>query len=155
MASCGIPMPARFSRLNEGRLPVLRFRHWLRFLAAALTTLALGGFLGGCATMVEYGTLPPTDKLKQLTPGVSTGNDVIRALGEPRGKGMVHLAVPTGRDVAHLSALSGKRTLWLYEYTRAEGNQMHLKILLVFMDGDVYDGHLWFSSVGIMFEEEK
>lgn len=143
MASCGIPtLPAR-SRQSEGHSVMSRFTRWRGLVAVPLTVLGLGGLLGGCASTVEYGTPPPTDRLNQLAPGASSGSDVIRILGEPRGRGMLHLAMP-----------DAKRTLWLYEYTRADDTAISLKILLVLMDGDVYDGHLWFSSVG-MLEKDK
>jgi hypothetical protein len=120
---------------------LFRIRRWLGFFAAALIVLTLAGLLGGCATTVEYGTLPPTSKLKQLTPGVTSSSDVIRILGEPQGKGVLHLA-------GH----AGQRTIWSYEYTRAEGAKVQLKILMVLLDGNVYDGHLWFSSVAMIEE---
>jgi hypothetical protein len=56
-------------------------------------------------------------------------------LGEPRGAG--------GGQV---SPESSPESIWLYEFTRAQGNDVSLEILLVFFDEDRYDGHLWFQS---------
>lgn len=106
--------------------------------------------LGGCAS-VTYGVAPRTDRLAQLTPGQSRSSDVLLALGEPRGRG-----------AAHLSATIPIRNVWFYEFVKSNmglyetlklsmgqtgSGSVDLKMLVVFMHGDVYDGYLWFSSV--------
>jgi outer membrane protein assembly factor BamE (lipoprotein component of BamABCDE complex) len=92
----------------------------------------------GCVTAI-YGVQPNTDRLAQLVPGESRSSDVLLALGEPRGKG-----------AAHLSPELPLRNVWYYEYVKGSGAMtmtVNLKMLIVFLQGDVYDGYLWFSSV--------
>jgi len=67
---------------------------------------------------------------------VSTEAEVRTALGEPRGNGMVR----------HSSDQGTLRTIWYYEYVQLKGDQIGLKILLVFFDNEIYDGHLWFAA---------
>jgi len=95
--------------------------------------------LVGCAPSMKFGSLPRVEQLTTLTPGVSSVDDVRRALGEPRGYGMARLAVYP------LPA-----TIWFYEYTEAAGNRMNLKFLIVFIRQDLYDGHLWFASANLI-----
>lgn len=100
--------------------------------------------LSGCATTMRAGTPPRTDRLKGLTVGVSTVQDVLRALGEPRGGGM-----------ARSSAVQEPRRILYYEYMEAEGQRVGLKLLLVFIHADRYDGHLWFSSAQLLEEARR
>jgi hypothetical protein len=60
---------------------------------------------------------------------------VLRILGPPRGYG-----------VARLPAMPNPNVLWFYEYLESDGKEADLKMLLVFFDGEMYSGHLWFSS---------
>jgi len=85
---------------------------------------------------VTYGVRPHTERLEQLKPGASTASDVLLTLGEPRGKG-----------AAHLSPGFPSRDIWLYEFTKSDGSNVDLKMLVVFMNGNSYDGYLWFSSL--------
>jgi hypothetical protein len=48
--------------------------------------------------------------------------------------------------MARLGTLPGARPMWFYELARGGGSQIELTILLVFFDGEKYDGYLWFSS---------
>lgn len=115
----------------------------MRYIAipvSPLLILAALVALSGCVT-VSYGVQPNTDRLVQLVPGKSRSSDVLLALGEPRGKG-----------AAHLSPELPLRNVWYYEYVKASGSltgkgNVDLKMLIVFLHGDVYDGYLWFSSV--------
>jgi hypothetical protein len=89
----------------------------------------------GCAQTLKAGSPPRTDQLHTLKLGDSTKADVLLALGQPQGDGMVRSAVePT------------PRTIWFYEYSEVVGKVIGLKILLVFFDQEKYDGHLWFAS---------
>jgi outer membrane protein assembly factor BamE (lipoprotein component of BamABCDE complex) len=91
----------------------------------------------GCSTPpISDGRLAPTDKLTELTVGSSGKDDVRMALGEPRGPG----ATRHGRDRPDL------RTIWYYEFVQIKGDQIGLKILLVFFDQEKYDGYLWFGA---------
>ncbi len=112
----------------------------LRLLTIGLIT---AGLLSGCATTMRVGTPPRTDRLKGLTVGVSTGEDVLRALGQPRGSG-----------AARNSSVPEPLKVYSYEYMEAEGLRIGLKLLLVFIRDDRYDGHLWFSS-GQLIEEAQ
>ncbi len=100
-----------------------------------MALIAVSLATSGCISL-KFGVSPHTERLEQLTPGVSTASDVLLGLGEPRGKG-----------AAHLSPDLPARDIWLYEYTTAKGDNINLKMLVVFMNGDVYDGYLWFSSM--------
>ena len=91
----------------------------------------------GCSTPpVSDGRPAPTNRLGSLETGVSTEAEVRTALGEPRGNGMVR----------HSSDQATLRTIWYYEYVQLKGDQIGLKILLVFFDNEIYDGHLWFAA---------
>ena len=97
-------------------------------LAAALTLT-----LAGCSTSFTYGAQPKIAELAKLQRGVSTADDVRRALGEPRGKGAVRLSI-------------GTADLWFYDYGEADSSRTLIKYLMVFMRENAYDGYLWFDS---------
>jgi hypothetical protein len=68
----------------------------------------------------------------------------------------LHLGEPRGKGAAHLSPELPLRNVWYYEYVKGSGAMtmtgempmtVDLKMLIVFLQGDVYDGYLWFSSV--------
>jgi len=111
------------------------------FIVTVMKILSVMCFfaLVGCATSLRFGSPPKVDQLTTLTPGVSTVEDVRRALGEPRGYGMARL------NVYPLPA-----TIWFYEYEEAAGSRMNLKFLIVFVRQDLYDGHLWFASANLI-----
>lgn len=115
----------------------------LRYIRAGAVEFALAGLLtlilAGCASKVVYGTPPKTDSLGTLRPEVSSAQEVKQILGEPSGRGMMRTA-----------SMSGPETVWSYEYTEGEGKQVRLKLLLVFLVEDVYQGYLWFSSIQLM-----
>lgn len=105
--------------------------------------LIMVGLLSGCATTMSVGTPPRTDRLDGLTVGVSTLEDVLLALGQPRGSG-----------AARSSSVLEPRKILSYEFMEAEGQRIGLKLLLVFILSDRYDGYLWFSS-GQLIEEAR
>ncbi len=111
--------------------------------ARALVGLTFAGLLMGCTPTVKYGSPPRTDGLENLRRGVSSMADVLLALGEPRGHGVARFP----NDPRPLK-------IWFYEYTKAKGNRIDLKILLVFFHQEWYGGHLWFSSAQSL-EEAK
>jgi hypothetical protein len=136
MATCGTPMWAR--QRHASLSSSLRPTRYIDVRVSLLLFLAAFVPLSGCVT-VSYGVQPNTDRLAQLVPGKSRSSDVLLALGEPRGKG-----------AAHLSPELPLRNVWYYEYLKASGAMtmnVDLKMLIVFLQGDVYDGYLWFSSV--------
>jgi hypothetical protein len=83
--------------------------------------------------------MPRVERLSTLKPCTSTQSDVISTLGEPRGHGKVRW-----------SADAPEQPVLFYEYAQTEGKKVRLKILLVFVDSDVYAGYLWFSSGQLM-----
>ncbi len=104
-------------------------------LSKYLVLVLLALVLGGCIT-VQYGVIPQTDRLSELSIGESRQGDVLLVLGQPRGKG-----------AANVSPEFDRRAIWFYEYVESDGKAVQLKMLLVYFIGDVYDGYLWFSSV--------
>ena len=74
---------------------------------------------------------------KALRPGVSNSKDVLAALGEPFGKGMVML------PITHETP----RTMWTYYYGEGDMKDSRFMYLFVFLDRDLYDGYMWFSSL--------
>lgn len=109
-------------------------------MTAALKVLLLVGCatLAACAQSVTFGVKPQTDRLSMLVRGRSTAADVLLALGEPRGRGAARLADQP--DAA-------RRDVLFYEFVQSSGSAVNLKMLIVFMRDNTYDGHLWFSSV--------
>lgn len=119
--------------------------------------------LTGCVT-IRYGSPPKTDRLESLKLGVSSKADVQSVLGAPRGHGMLRHSANPLQYVQKFTADPGspigltvpidsdptRRTMWFYEYQETSGGPVDLKYLLVFFLGDVYDGHLWFSSVMVL-----
>jgi len=102
----------------------------------SLIIIALLTLFAGCMTPVRYGSMPDTMALQtQITQHVSNKAEVLRVLGPPRGYGMVHL---------HM--MPNPHAIWFYEFMESDGNNIDLKMLLVFFDGEKYSGHLWFSS---------
>jgi outer membrane protein assembly factor BamE (lipoprotein component of BamABCDE complex) len=91
--------------------------------------------IAACATNAQFGSSPRLDRLATLKRGESTDADVLLALGEPRGRGM-----------ARLSARTGPRRVWLYEFRKEQKEIEQQSLLLVFLNGERFDGYLWFSS---------
>jgi hypothetical protein len=101
-----------------------------------LIAFVLGLWLVGCATPpIEDGRLPPVEELSGLVVGASSVQDVRNALGAPRGSGKV-------RHSGNVEA----RDILFYEFVQIKGDQIGLKLLLVFLKDDIYDGHLWFGA---------
>jgi hypothetical protein len=105
-------------------------------LTVAVIVFGTIAWLSGCATPpINVGTPPAVEMLSGLVVGTSTAQDVRNALGEPRGSGKVrHNTDVEARDIIY------------YEFIQLKGNQIGLKLLLVFLKDDVYDGHLWFGA---------
>ena len=85
------------------------------------------------------GRMPDTSALDSgaLAPGVSTKADVLDALGAPAGYGMTRV-----------DDLAEPRIIWYYEATKPAFSQVDIRMLLVFFDGEKYDGYLRFTSNG-------
>lgn len=106
--------------------------------------LLAAGLVAGCGTInVRVGSRPDVGALQStLRPGTSTQEQVRAALGEPYGRGR-----------AMLPWHASPRTIWSYYYEETgvalgggESDSRRI-FLFVFLDGDRYDGHLWFSSL--------
>lgn len=99
-------------------------------MGAALTLLA------ACAIpTIDFGSPPATDALGTLTPNVSTDSDVVKAIGEPEGRG-----------VAEHRPNERPRNVWFYYFVTNVGMNVEGKYLFVFLDDRKYEGYLWFSS---------
>lgn len=105
-----------------------------------IACLAVAG-LQGCASRLEIGSPPRVERLAQLTPRISTKNDVLLTIGEPRGHG-----------AARLDPTFNPQRVWLYEHTVAEGMDIKLTMLLIFFSDDIYDGYMWFADSGSLKE---
>lgn len=91
----------------------------------------------GCGAAIRFGRLPDLTPLEaKLEQGHSTRNDVLAALGEPRGRGRVCFPVH-----------DEPRDVWFYYYEEATLKDSQRIFLYVFFDHDSYDGYLWFSSI--------
>ena len=113
------------------------------FIAVLLLTIA------GISCTTQKPEIPPLNTQALTTVlerGVSTTSDVRAALGEPNGVGAA--LIPTAE---------GRREVWFYERIKVElgvaaggeqveGNEIHQEVLMVFFEGDRFEGFLWFSS---------
>lgn len=127
-----------------------------RRLAWATVGLALAlapSLLAGCASRTAVTTGPFAEARRideELRRGVSTKSDVERLLGKPNGSGASRLPLTTPREV------------WFYHNIetgdakvegRASGGGINVRVdtrqqvLLVFFDGDKFDGYMWWLAV--------
>ena len=115
-----------------------------RRLGGVLAVVAGMGLLAACSQTLRSGPPLPVTALESLRPGVSTAQDVRKALGEPQGHGGLWMAQNPHQD------------LWVYQNTDVEGMRSHMKVLLVFLDQKtgVYGGYMWFGS-GQIFSTSK
>ncbi len=108
-----------------------------RRLLTASAVVVAAALLGGCGTVIRLGRMPDTEALETtLTPGVSTRLLVQDTLGEPYGTGGVMLP---GQD--------HPRDLWCYYAEEGTLTDDRRTFLFVFLDGDIYDGYMLFSSL--------
>ena len=110
-----------------------------RFATVALsgTLLAAAFFATSCSFDIRIGKRPDLQALeKRLTIGQSTEADVIRALGEPLGKGRSMLPIA-----------EKPRTMWSYYYSEATLEDGRATYLFVYFDKNSYDVYMWFSSL--------
>ena len=115
----------------------------IRNILLATTLLLL---LHACATPppISMGAKFPHASLASLKQGKSSLSDVKALLGPPRGFGK-----------AKQNPQETLRDIWFYEYIEMHGTQVHLDILLIFLNKDIYEGHLWFASNELVERVEK
>lgn len=113
-----------------------------------IISLLLLFLLSSCT--LKYGVPPQVDQLGSLKVGISTRADVLMTLGEPRGRGATRFSKAT--SIKH--SVNDYYDIWFYEYIESDGIKVNLKFLLVFIDQDLYSGHLWFSSSELMEIEQ-
>ena len=122
------------ARLVFCRVVPFRWTFYLMSLIFILYSLALCG----CSDFAfRFGRMPDTSKLEtSLQPNISTKDDVLEVLGEPRNSGG---ALLPGHD--------SPRDMWVYYFE--EGSLMDDRriFLFVFFKMERYDGYKWFSSL--------
>jgi hypothetical protein len=119
-----------FSALGLGQT---RRRFLNLFLPAIIPCL----LLIGCASIQMRGGIPVDQtRLKTLHIGQSTESDVLAALGEPFGRGSSMLPF-------HDSPVE----MWSYYYEESTLSESRRKLIFVYLDDGIYDGHMWFSSL--------
>ena len=105
-------------------------------LATAVLVSGCFGFRMEVGRRVDPALLETTLRI-----GESTRENVLAVLGEPGGRGRSLL--PIDRT---------PKTVWLYYYSETNVESNELKdvrqiLLWVYLDGDRYDGYMWFSSL--------
>jgi hypothetical protein len=105
-----------------------------------IATIGCAALVTGCASIVVRGGRPlqTAGWQEALHVGTSTREEVMRVLGEPIGQGRALLPVDVGED---------PRTVWTYYYEEATMEDARRLFLFVFLNGERYDGYLWFSSL--------
>ncbi len=119
-------------------------------VARALWILLAAIMLTACATQTaKQQAFSVVSGLEtRLARGESTKADVLELLGEPSGAGEFG-GFHAVRGPEH--AKKGPADIWYYEDSRAAmgvGGRMseRIQVLLVFFQGDVYDGFLWLTA---------
>ncbi len=127
------PLP----RASRGIVKVLH-AHLMRQPLSLACGLALASsiLLSACtAPRVTMGWPTPTQSLDRLVPETSTASEVRSVLGRPRGTGLTR---HTPEDPL--------RRIWVYEYSQVKGDQVGLDVLLVYLQDERYEGHMWFTT---------
>ncbi len=129
--------------MNKPMIPNTMARRRLGFLAGALTAL----LVAGCAVhTTKTQAFSRIDQIEtDLRRGITNKADVLLLLGEPDGAGALGgfdaLRGPDGAGKGPIDA-------WFYESGGGSivgGLKIHQDILMVFFEGDIVDGFLWFS----------
>lgn len=109
-----------------------------RACAGPGSLLALALAVGGCVQLKVVAGRPVDPDLleRSLTVGQSSRSDLERELGTPFGMGRILLPFQ-----------DAPRTVWSYYYEQGGLEDARRLFLFVFLDGDRYDGYLWFSSL--------
>lgn len=113
-----------------------------RLLVAGLLVASSLAGTGCISARMEVGRrIDPALLETSLRIGASTRADVLAALGEPHGRGRGLLPI----DAA-------PKTVWSYFYEQTVIESSELRdsrrmFLWIYLDGDRYDGYMWFSSL--------
>jgi outer membrane protein assembly factor BamE (lipoprotein component of BamABCDE complex) len=111
----------------------LNLQQWASILLTAVISLTTSG----CLTIQVRGGEPfDTNKLESLQVGESSRDEVRSVLGKPVGKGS-----------AMLPFHETPRETWAYSYQEGTLTETRQKFLFIYLDGSVYDGYMWFSSL--------
>ena len=119
-----------------------------RTAAALLVLLCSSAIMAGCAVQTEKTLSNEAIQRLQVEfkPGVSSKADVLLLLGEPHGPGALG-GFHAMRGPEH--AKKGPADAWYYEDNRSSGLKTishHLQVLVIFFEGDTYNGFFLFSS---------
>lgn len=134
-------------------LPAALLPKWTGSLSAKTMTFALGiSLLTGCAqpgTLIT-GPFAKTELIDtELRRGVSTRSDVERVLGKPNGTGRT-LMPPTqtnpGDVWVYYNSQTGAPRISGGRPVKVEVDSRD-QMIMVFFDGDKFDGYLWFLQV--------
>lgn len=107
------------------------------FLSSFFLLFVLLAMWGCGGPVIKFGRLPDTTRLEtSLQPEISTRDDVLEVLGEPRNSGG-----------AMLPLHDSPRDMWVYYYEEGTMTDDRRIFLFVFFKKDLYDGYLWFSSL--------
>jgi outer membrane protein assembly factor BamE (lipoprotein component of BamABCDE complex) len=118
----------------------------------AITLALVTGLFAGCAQpgAMTTGPFATTDRIDaELKRGVSTKSDVERILGKPNGKGGA-LMPPTQTKHGEVWTYYNSQTGTPRLSTGRTGGAVKVDVdsrdqmIVVFFDGDKFDGYLWF-----------
>lgn len=125
---------------------------WRKVKQSRTNRLLITAFIGalllsGCETQtVKTQALTKTGELETaLQRGVSTKSDVLLFLGEPDGAGAFG-GFDNVRGPEH--AAKGAAGAWYYEANKSSlgtGISLDMQVLLIFFEGEKYDGFYWFN----------
>ena len=102
-----------------------------------IAVMVLSQLTGCMSVSIRVGRKPDVYALEQsLKVGESNRADVLRTLGEPFGAGRGAFA-----------AEWAPRDILTYYYETSTMKDSRRVFLWVFLDGDRYDGYMWFSSL--------
>lgn len=112
-------------------------RRMMRIFGRLAIVLLVCAYITGCAELkIRVGTSIDLPALHQLQIGESTSDDVLALLGNPYGEGRSYLPF----QAEHLD-------MWSYYYEIGTMSDDRRTFLFVYFDDEIYDGHMWFSSL--------
>lgn len=116
---------------------ISNIRHMTRVFGQLAVILLACSYIAGCAEVkVRAGNSIDIAALDQLRVGESTSDEVTALLGRPYGEGRSYLPF----QAEHLD-------MWSYYYELGTLSDDRRTFLFVYFDDEIYDGHMWFSSL--------